>query len=186
MKYRMLFLVALSTLFVACKKNDAVSKVDPNLEDIEVPLLLPTEDVVMEELLEAGVNQRVTADGKYPVLTFDRKEHDFGTVNEGEKVETTFHFVNTGDADLIITNAVGTCGCTVPEFPKEPIKPGGKGKLKVSFDSTGKPGMQQKSVNITCNTVQGKDVLTLKTNVIAKAGTQSVQSNGMTITTTPN
>jgi len=83
-------------------------------------------------------------------------------------VLTTFTFTNTGDADLIISNASGSCGCTVPEYPKEPIKPGKTGKLKVSFDSTGKPGMQQKSVTITCNTQQGTDVLTIKANVIPK------------------
>ncbi|MDV7396672.1 DUF1573 domain-containing protein, partial [Arthrospira platensis SPKY1] len=59
-------------------------------------------------------------------------------------------------------------------------------KLTVTFDSNGKPGAQQKSVNITCNTEKGSDVLTIKTNVIPKSGTQTVQNNGMTITTTPN
>ncbi|HBI00136.1 MAG TPA: hypothetical protein DDY18_00765 [Flavobacterium sp.] len=101
-------------------------------------------------------------------MTFNKKEHDFGVISEGAKVETTFTFTNTGEADLIIANASGSCGCTVPEFPKEPIKPGKTGKMKVSFDSNGKPGMQQKSVNITANTASGKDVLTIKANVTPK------------------
>lgn len=186
MKYRLIFALALSTVLFSCKNNDALSKVDPNSKDVEIPTVHPKDEILRAEREAANPTVQVPADGKYPVLTFDKKEHDFGTIKEGEKVETTFHFVNTGEADLIITNAVGTCGCTVPEYPKDPIKPGERRKLTVTFDSNGKPGAQQKSVNITCNTEKGSDVLTIKTNVTPKAGTQTINNNGMNITTTPN
>lgn len=158
---------------LSCKKEDALSKIDPNSKDI--PINEYVGNSTTEKPVEISSAQPQTnttpppADGKYPVMTFNKKEHDFGVINEGDKVETTFTFTNTGEADLIIANASGSCGCTVPEFPKEPIKPGKTGKMKVSFDSGGKPGMQQKSVNITANTASGKDVLTIKANVTPKA-----------------
>lgn len=162
------FIISLS---IACKE-DALSKVDPKSEDVNMNTVtavsqktdasVPAEG----ELIQA---QPQVTNGKFPAISFNKKEHDFGEIKEGAKVETTFIFTNTGEADLIISNAQGSCGCTVPEFPKEPIKPGKTGKMKVSFDSNGKPGMQQKSVNITCNTQQGTDVLTIKANVLPKA-----------------
>jgi len=158
---------------LSCKKEDALSKIDPNSKDIPINEYIGNPSA--EKPVEINSAQPETtptpppADGKYPAMTFNKKEHDFGVINEGDKVETTFTFTNTGEADLIIANAAGSCGCTVPEFPKEPIKPGKTGKMKVSFDSNGKPGMQQKSVTITANTATGKDVLTIKANVTPKA-----------------
>ncbi|WP_246011761.1 DUF1573 domain-containing protein [Flavobacterium piscinae] len=171
-----IFALFVSASLMSCKKEDALSKIDPNSKDIPLneyignPQPQPTENTVKKNTNpEANQVTPPPADGKYPAMTFNKKEHDFGVINEGDKVETTFTFTNTGEADLIIANASGSCGCTVPEFPKEPIKPGKTGKMKVSFDSNGKPGMQQKSVNITANTASGKDVLTIKANVTPKA-----------------
>ncbi|MCB0482959.1 MAG: DUF1573 domain-containing protein, partial [Flavobacteriales bacterium] len=80
-----------------------------------------------------------TADGVDPSavmakITFDKDVHDFGKITQGEMVETSFAFTNTGEADLIISSAKGSCGCTVPEWPKEPIPPGGKGEIRVVFN----------------------------------------------------
>jgi Protein of unknown function (DUF1573) len=109
--------------------------------------------------------------GKIPVMTFEEKEFDFGTIKEGDKVEHVFTFKNTGEADLIIVDAKGSCGCTVPEYKKGvAIKPGESSTMKVSFDSTGKPGKQQKSVNITANTASGNELLTIRAEVTPKAG----------------
>jgi hypothetical protein len=84
----------------------------------------------------------------------------------GEKVTTTFSFTNTGDADLIIVDARGSCGCTVPEYPKnKPIAPGETGSIVVSFDSSNKPGVQQKSVTLSANTASGREMLRIKSNV---------------------
>ncbi len=100
-----------------------------------------------------------------PVMTFNEKEHDFGTINEGDKVETVFEFTNTGGGDLLITKAVGSCGCTVPEYPKEAIKEGEKGTIKVSFNSHNKHGKQNKNVTLTTNTKNGAEIIKIKADV---------------------
>jgi hypothetical protein len=89
-----------------------------------------------------------------PKLVFEETEHQFGKINQGDKVKHTFVFKNTGDAPLIINSASGSCGCTVPEWPHEPILPGAKGEVHVIFNSAGKRGPQNKSV--TLNTNQGE------------------------------
>ena len=101
-----------------------------------------------------------------PVMTFNKTNHDFGTINEGDKVTTEFSFTNTGNADLIIVDARGSCGCTVPKYPKNTaIKPGQSETITVSFDSSNKPGMQQKSVTLSANTSSGREMLRIKANV---------------------
>jgi hypothetical protein len=85
------------------------------------------------------------------ILSFEKPGYDFGKIKEGEKVHYDFKFTNTGKSPLIISNATATCGCTIPEWPKEPIKPGATGVIKVVFDSTGKSGMQDKVVTVTSN-----------------------------------
>ena len=101
-----------------------------------------------------------------PVMTFDKQSHDFGNVNEGDIVTTTFSFTNTGKGDLIIVDARGSCGCTVPQYPKnQPIAPGGSGEIVVSFDSNNKPNLQQKAVTISANTESGREMLRIKAMV---------------------
>ncbi|MEZ4886172.1 MAG: DUF1573 domain-containing protein [Chitinophagales bacterium] len=93
---------------------------------------------------------------------FDEKEYNFGTVKVGTKVEHDYYFTNTGEVPLIIVDANSTCGCTIPEVPTEPIPPGGRSKVKVTFDSTGKIGMQDKHVTIIANTSPQNTVIHLK------------------------
>ena len=107
------------------------------------------------------------------VITFSRNEHDFGTINEGDIVETTFDFTNTGKSELIITNARATCGCTVPEWPKQPISVGESGQIKVKFNSSGKPNKQSKTVTLTTNTEKGKETVLIKAQVTPKSKTNS-------------
>lgn len=85
-------------------------------------------------------------------IEFTEQVYDYGTVKAGEKVEHTFKFKNVGVAPLIIEGAKSTCGCTVPQYPKEPIAPGETGEIAVKFDSKNKSGRQRKPVNITANT----------------------------------
>lgn len=87
-----------------------------------------------------------------PVMKFDELEFNFGTIKQGESVTHEFKFKNSGKEPLLINTAVGSCGCTVPEYPKEPIKPNGSGVIKVTFNSTGKSGPQDKTVTITYDT----------------------------------
>jgi len=99
-------------------------------------------------------------------MTFDKQSHDFGNINEGDIVTTTFSFTNTGKGDLIIVDARGSCGCTVPQYPKnQPIAPGGSGEIVVSFDSNNKPNLQQKAVTISANTESGREMLRIKAMV---------------------
>lgn len=84
-------------------------------------------------------------------VKFRDYEHDFGKVAEGEKVAYTFTFDNIGAADLILTSAVTTCGCTVPKYDSKPIPPGESGTLEVVFDTSGRNGMQTKTVTVKSN-----------------------------------
>ncbi|MCX3266736.1 DUF1573 domain-containing protein [Pedobacter agri] len=85
------------------------------------------------------------------IIVFESDIFDFKKINQGEKVQHDFKFKNTGKSPLIISNATATCGCTVPEVPKEPILPGKEGVIKVIFNSEGKEGMQDKVVTLTSN-----------------------------------
>jgi len=97
-----------------------------------------------------------TTDPNAPKTTvsFDESEFDFGTIKDGDKVSHIFKFTNTGINPLIISNAKGSCGCTVPSWPREPIAPNATGVIVVEFDSKGKAGQQKKAVTIQANTEQ--------------------------------
>ncbi len=84
-------------------------------------------------------------------ISFDDTKHDFGTITEGEKVIHSYHFKNTGDNPLFISNAIASCGCTVPSYPKEPIPPGAEGDIEVEFNSKNRVGQQRKNVLIYSN-----------------------------------
>lgn len=85
------------------------------------------------------------------ILTFRASEHDFGKVKAGEKVGCIFSYTNTGDADLVITSASASCGCTVPRYDKKPVPPGGTGTMEVIFDTSGREGIQTKTVVVQSN-----------------------------------
>ena len=96
-----------------------------------------------------------------PVIKFKTDVYDFGKIQEGQKVSYDFEFVNEGKSPLIISDASATCGCTVPEVPKEPILPGKEGKIRVVFNSAGKSGLQDKAVTVRANTVPAETVVRL-------------------------
>jgi hypothetical protein len=95
----------------------------------------------------------VVAPADAPVIKFEKELYDFGVITEGESVEHEFKFKNEGKTPLIISDATATCGCTVPEYPTKPIKPGDGGIIKVVFNSQGKVGVQDKVVSITSNSI---------------------------------
>jgi hypothetical protein len=102
---------------------------------------------------------------KVPEMSFESKEHDFGTITQGDKVTHDFKFTNSGEGDLVISKAKGSCGCTVPEYPKEAIKPGESGTIKVSFNSAGKRGETEKTVTLFCNTKDSIEILKIKATI---------------------
>jgi len=114
-----------------------------------------------------------SADGNQAEMTFDAEEFNFGTIKQNDLVNHEFVFTNTGKEPLIITEAHGTCGCTVPQWPKEPIKKGEKGVIKVTFNSAGKMGMQDKTVTITSNAKSSPRILHLKGTILTKEEAES-------------
>jgi hypothetical protein len=156
MNYKSISLLVLATVVIAsCKKEGG--------ENIQRELTV-TEKAETQALIDDALN--VDPNKKVAIIEFSKLEHDFGTINPDDVVETIFTFTNTGTADLLISNAAGSCGCTVPEYPRELIAPGQKADIKVSFSPKGKSGMQNKTVTLTTNTASGMEKLTIKANIV--------------------
>ena len=110
-----------------------------------------TQDAYVDLIRNPRSAQGYDESEKMPVLTFDSDLHDFGRLSAGENISYSFHFRNTGNADLIISNTSATCGCTVADYPKGRIAPGGEGYVTVTFKSAGKAGQQYQEVTIVSN-----------------------------------
>ena len=139
-----------SLMLTACKKENAALRIDD-------------ETAKQAEIAHSKA-------GEIPVAKFDAMEYDFGTVAEGDKVEHVYKVSNSGTADLVINDVKPSCGCTVPDFTKTPIKPGATGDIKVIFNSAGKSGNQEKTVTVMMNTETGTETLKFKANITPKAG----------------
>ncbi|MFZ4401804.1 MAG: DUF1573 domain-containing protein [Bacteroidales bacterium] len=116
------------------------------------------------------VNNPNTANGNQdtsslPKFQFENDIHDFGKVIEGEKLSYSFKFKNIGNSDLVIATANASCGCTVPEFSKDPVHKGGEGIVTVTFNTAGKNGFQHKTVNLGANTQPNSYTLHIKAMV---------------------
>ena len=109
-----------------------------------------------------------TVSANAPIIKFEFDSHDFGKVKAGDKVTYEFNFTNTGQSPLIISTATASCGCTVPEWPKTPIQPGQGGKIKVTFDSANKEGLQDKQITVTANTSPAQNIVHLVGEVLTK------------------
>ena len=110
-----------------------------------------------------------TSSEEAPAFKFEKETFDFGQITDGEKVSYDFKFKNVGKSPLIITSATATCGCTIPQYPKEPVAPGAEGIISVIFNSAGKTGMQNKVITITANTVPEITQVNILGNVVAAA-----------------
>lgn len=110
-------------------------------------------------------------------MKFSESTYNFGSVTDGEKVEHIYKFKNTGNDPLIISNAQGSCGCTVPQWPKEPIAPGKSGEIKVVFDSKGKVGKQNKTVTITANTEPATTTINITGEVLKNLNAPAADKN---------
>lgn len=132
--------------FVSCKEN-ATSKIK-------------TDNV-------AVAAERDEASKLLPVMQFEKMEHDFGTIVQGTPQETVFKFTNTGEAPLIITKASSSCGCTVPNPPKDPIAPGDSSEMVVKFNGAGQNQIT-KTITVLTNTAKGSELLKIKAFVTPK------------------
>jgi len=146
---KVIFITLFGALILVSCNNNAVSKIN-------------------DENLVKAKERDLKIDTEVPVMTFDVRDHDFGVINEGDVVETVFSFTNTGKTDLLITNAYATCGCTIPEWPKQPVKPGETGIIKVKFNSLGKQNKQLKTVTLDTNTKSAKEILNITAQVTPK------------------
>ncbi|PJJ48415.1 DUF1573 domain-containing protein [Hymenobacter chitinivorans] len=104
-----------------------------------------------------------------PVMTFTEKEFNFGDIKPGDVVKHTFEFTNTGKSPLLIENATASCGCTTPNWTKDPIAPGGKGTIEVQFNSQGKAGLQNKEVAVRANTQPNITQIAIRANILPES-----------------
>ncbi|WP_397362293.1 DUF1573 domain-containing protein [Olleya sp. R77988] len=137
MKKVMILLSAVCLISLTSCKQDAAAKID-------------SKNVAAAATRDAKSN-------KLPVITFDKKEHDFGEILNGAPQETVFTYTNTGDAPLVITDVKSTCGCTIPkDWSREPLAVGQSDKFTVKFNGKG-ANKTSKVINITANTATGKE-----------------------------
>lgn len=164
---RLLTVVALVAVLMSCSDRAAekrIAELESRLAQIEgnkgatTPVASPTSTPVTEEKPE----------GPLPVAQFEKIEHDFGTITEGQKVVYTYKVKNNGEAPLIIQSAQPSCGCTVPKWSQEPIPVGGTGEITAEFDSSGKPGINNKTITVTANTWPKVTTLRFKAMVTPK------------------
>ena len=166
MKRNLLFALAFAFGMGAC--DQAQKTVNEETGDRSATVVQDPQSVPVNNPNTAAPQDMASSENA-PVMTFEKTEHDFGTITQEKKVSHTFQFTNTGKSPLIIQSASATCGCTVPEWPKEPIAPGESGKITVEFDPTGKVGQQAKQVTIRANTQPEINQVTIKTNITDNA-----------------
>lgn len=117
------------------------------------------------------INNPITADGdsglkNLPAIKFEKTEHDFGILLQGEKVSYTFKFKNIGKKELIVKEASASCGCTVPKYSQKPIAPGEEGELEVIFDSKNRTGRQIKTITVWTNCQPNQTKLQIVSEIV--------------------
>lgn len=156
---KMVFLAGLVLYSIACKQ-------DPVVDEKKVEQILGDGNDYQEL-----IRNPISAGGKVDTsdvaaARFDTVSYDFGKIKSGDIVTHTFGFKSVGMAPLLIKDATSSCGCTVPEFPKEPITPGESGTIKVRFNSENKSGFQTKTITIFTNGYPSQYILTIKADII--------------------
>jgi len=143
--------ISMSCLFISCNSSS-------KNQEGNIPA-----DIVNNPNTASGQSDR----SSLPVLQFEEREHDFGKILQGETVSINFKFKNSGKSDLIIAEVSTSCGCTVPSYPKTPIKPGEEGIIKVAFSSKNQKGYQSKNILVVANTQPNTTVLRIKAQVMS-------------------
>lgn len=173
-----LLLAFAAVVFTACQDRDTkkkIAEIEARITQLEqgkaaaapAPLnpAQQTPSPVQNPIPTPAADQK--PDGPLPEIAFEKTEHDFGSIKEGAKVSYTYTFKNTGKAPLIIQDAKPSCGCTAPDWSRNPIPVGGTGFVKAEFDSKGKPGAQMKTITVTANTYPTTTTLKFKASVAA-------------------
>ena len=140
-----LLIILLPFLLVSCKNSSS----EPDI------------DLIRNPQSAQGYNDKEPM----PVMSFDSDVHDFGRLSSGESVSYSFHFRNTGNADLVISGCSATCGCTIADYPKGRIAPGGDGYITVTFKSAGKAGQQFQEVIVVSNAQPSRSRLKIMAQV---------------------
>ena len=117
----------------------------------------------------------VVDEANAPQFEFEETVMQFGEISQGEKVKRMFKFTNVGKSNLIISDAKGSCGCTVPLWPKNPIAPGEEAEIEVVFNSNGKSGHVKNTVTLVANTVPNIMILAIEGDVLVPTTTKTVQ-----------
>lgn len=160
---RIIAIAALCTLTFSCKKEEKTVKQDSGLDSaqsssVAQAIAAPEEGEDSEMLTEAKSKPLTT-------VAFSETDHNFGDIKQGEKVEHVFEVTNTGANPLVISSVKPGCGCTVPDYTKEPILPGKKGKITLHFDSTNFEGAVNKAADVFLNVEKAPVRLTFSANI---------------------
>jgi len=143
-------LLSLMTIIILFSCNNATDKIDQN--NTNTKTAEPTTNKESNNSINAQIIDDNAGGAAFEFTNEGGKVWDFGTIQQGDTPEFSFTFKNTGNEPMIISNAKGSCGCTVPQWPKEPIAPGATGEISVQFSAKGKKGSQNKTVTLTANT----------------------------------
>ncbi len=164
------FLATLLVGFLASCQSGSSDVREEARESVENEAVQP--QAAQPQAAQQTAQQATAPAGPTTVMEFSETEFDFGTVTDGEKVSHVYKFKNSGDEPLILSNAQGSCGCTVPKWPREPIAPGEEGEIVVEFNSKNKKGKRNQKVTITANTNPPQTFLYLKGEVLPGEGAQ--------------
>jgi hypothetical protein len=163
MKFPLIAIAALGLILSGCneasQEKASTRPAGGKAEAVDIPV--SASPTAQKDFDPAATAAQVPA-GPTTTMTFASYEHDFGTMEEGESGTYMFEFTNTGSEPLILDKCKGSCGCTVPKCPREPIAPGATGEIEVKFNSKGKKNAQTKRVTIDANTDPAQTFLTIK------------------------
>jgi hypothetical protein len=159
-RWIIVYFLVTALLGASCKRDQAPA---PSTDKVFTP------SGSLADLVHNPVRSDGTIDSSFlPVMALRDTLFDFGTVQEGDMIEHEFHFTNTGTAPLLITQATSTCGCTIPEWPRETIPIDSSGFITVKFNTTNRTGSQLKEVTIFANTYPSQTIIRLRGRVIKK------------------
>lgn len=163
MKMNKLFAGLLAVTLLSAGCDNLQNKTEGESTETAAATTTPIENTVANPNL---TNEQVISNADAPVMSFAEMEHDFGDIKPGDVVKHTFIFKNTGKSPLIISSASASCGCTTPNWTKDPVAPGAEGKIDVQFDSHGKSGQVSKTITIEANTQPSTNQIAIKTNIL--------------------